>query len=53
MDVFFLQSGCLKMYDKTPQRRNSIGRYAGILGTIGMYSKRNLVKEKGMSLLSR
>jgi len=29
-------SGCLKLYDKTPQRRNSIGRYAGILGTIGM-----------------
>ncbi|CAF0818709.1 unnamed protein product [Rotaria sp. Silwood1] len=29
-------AGCLKFYDKTPQRRNSIGRYAGILGTIGM-----------------
>lgn len=29
-------AGCLKLYDKTPQRRNSIGRYAGILGTIGM-----------------
>jgi len=26
----------LKFYDKTPQRRNSIGRYAGIL-TIGSY----------------
>ncbi|CAF1673871.1 unnamed protein product, partial [Adineta ricciae] len=26
--------GCLKLYDKTPQRRNSIGRYAGILGTL-------------------
>jgi len=29
-------SGCLKLHDKTPQRRNSISRYAGILGTIGM-----------------
>jgi len=28
-------SGCLKFFDKTPQRRNSISRYAGILGTIG------------------
>jgi len=27
----------LKLYDKPPQRRNSISRYAGILGTIGMY----------------
>ncbi|UJR28218.1 hypothetical protein I4U23_009468 [Adineta vaga] len=29
-------AGCLKLHDKTPQRRNSIGRYAGILGTLGM-----------------
>jgi len=29
-------AGCQKLYDKTPQRRNSISRYAGILGTIGV-----------------
>ncbi|CAF2405430.1 unnamed protein product [Rotaria sp. Silwood2] len=29
--------GCLKIYDKIPQRRNSISRYASILGTIGKY----------------
>ncbi|CAF1171127.1 unnamed protein product [Rotaria magnacalcarata] len=28
-------TGCLKVYDNTIQRRNSIGRYASILGTIG------------------
>ncbi|CAF0975791.1 unnamed protein product [Rotaria sp. Silwood1] len=30
-------TGCLKIYDKTSQRRNSISRYASILGTIGKY----------------
>ncbi|CAF3295490.1 unnamed protein product [Rotaria socialis] len=29
-------TGCLKVYENILQRRNSIGRYAGILGTIGM-----------------
>lgn len=33
--IFFFKAGCQKLYDKTPQRRNSISRYAGILGTIG------------------
>ncbi|CAF1111709.1 unnamed protein product [Rotaria sordida] len=28
-------AGCLKIYDKTSQRRNSLSRYASILGTIG------------------
>ncbi|CAF4257195.1 unnamed protein product, partial [Adineta steineri] len=28
--------GCLKIYDKNPQRRNSYSRVAGILTTIGM-----------------
>ncbi|CAF2396011.1 unnamed protein product [Rotaria sp. Silwood2] len=28
-------TGFFKLYDKASQRRNSIGRYAGILGTIG------------------
>jgi hypothetical protein len=34
---FSLQAGCLKTYDRTPQRRNSIGRYASILGTLGEF----------------
>jgi hypothetical protein len=33
--IYLLKAGCLKIYDKTPQRRNSIGRYASIFGTIG------------------
>ena len=33
-----LQAGLLRSFDKTPQRRTSIGRYAGILGTFGKFA---------------